>query len=138
MKEILESYTIELLEALKTGANFVIGEMPKVAEELLKYSAAEAIVMIVLFGGLSLGSIIISVIVLKHLLKLQAKYNATDWNDPSDSIEMFCYILAGSIVLSVILFIVAACTVPSYTLELIKIQTAPRLFLLEYLKGFIK
>lgn len=48
MNEIINGYLVELMESLKNGANFIIGELPAFAHEIVAWGIASSIISIVL------------------------------------------------------------------------------------------
>lgn len=120
MGKSLEQYAERLLEALESGADWMVGELPAIAQEVLRYHywyyILGAIVSVVWL------CIFVVTFVRAH------KYLSVD----SDSDPGWIYAI-GCIISFVFLSILSSTS----AVGLIKVTVAPRMFLIEWLRGFV-
>ncbi len=120
MNEMMESYAEKLLAALESGANWLEGEIPLLAQEVLTYYTWESIALIA--AGLALA------VACFWLARRAVNYEAKDrWDD---------WVLAwggGSAIAGIMSLVFLLVGVPQF----LKVTVAPRLFLIEWLRGFV-
>lgn len=143
MNEVLLKYTTEFLEAIKAGAYAIGKELPVVAKQILMYKASFDIFWLCFLALLVAGAFTAAVLLWRAARRDIAKkdegwsaqysFPPTELNDVATGIAFQIAITIAAILL--VIFLVA---IPFVTLDLIKIKTAPDLYLLEYLKNFFR
>lgn len=107
LKPLVESLT----ELIKNGTNFVSGQVPEVAQQILAYHAWQSGL------GIVLGLAILLI-----------------WG----TVFYFCEHPEAKGMVSLIMVPIGSLVLIANTLTFIKIQVAPKVFLLEYLKAVLK
>lgn len=142
MNEVLVKYTTEFIEAIKAGAYAIGKELPVVAKQILEYKAAVDIFWMCFFALLLTGTLIAAVLLWRAAQRAIAKEDegrseytctSTGMDDIAAGIAFQGVLIVGGLIL--VIFLIA---IPFATIDLIKIKTAPELYLLEYLKNFLR
>ena len=115
MKEQLEQYLLEAVEALKTGAEWVGGEIPLLIQEIL------------IFNGVWAGVLVLIGLVGFTLVCVTVKRMYHEASEKRDDELLFLAIVVGVIggIITVVITLMNLHTV-------LQIVLAPRLYLLEY------
>ena len=142
MNEVLVKYATEFMEAIKAGAYAIGKELPVVAKQILTYKASLDIFWLCFLALLVAGAFTAAVLLWRAAQRDIAKkgegrssyaYSSTGLDDVATGIAFQIAITIAAILL--VIFLIA---IPFVTLDLIKIKTAPDLYLLEYLKNFLR
>ena len=112
LKPLIDS----LVKLIQNGVNFVKGQMPDVALQILEFKKREAIFELIFMTLLS------AVLSVGLLASVNHEWSVAIW------------VLGTALVVSVLCLVV--CLYGS-TLTLIQIKYAPKIFLLEYLRNFL-
>lgn len=128
MKELMEGYLIDLLETLKTGANFLIGELPAFAHEIIVWGIVS-----------NAFAISVSIVVLLIMLGFTKKqYKILTAENPIDIFDVpagWLLIVGGICVF--ISAIVTAVNVANGGSQLLKAIFTPRLYLIEQISKML-
>jgi hypothetical protein len=120
-EETLNDVTRKLLEYAESAETFAQAEIPKYIEELLNY------MVIANAFDIALMSVIVFTALIAFIAVL-LKYDYLDDNHLAEPLLCVSGIfLVSSIVISI-------CIVPNSAKEIFKIKTAPRVFIIDYLK----
>ena len=125
MNDKLEKALIEILETVTTSTgkavDFLSGEIPEVAEQILNFHFYESIVMLI--GNILLFFVGVSVpFVVYKLIK-------------NNEGEMFFMVFT---LFDLIILIPSSINIMKSVLKIIKISVAPKLYLIEYVSALIK
>ncbi len=119
MSEILAEHAAKAMAWLESGAAWIAGEIPVYVEEVLRWSAARNTVLMCVYGFLAVLGLFLIIIGLRAAVK-----DSLD----DQSVVMICIgILMEFFSIGVIY----------HMLELIKINVAPRVYMIEYLSDLI-
>ena len=122
MKATIEAAIRELLSAVQTGADFAKEQIPLILQEKLTYDLYKALFSIAFWLLLGVAAYIWCAFWVK---RAKAEYN--------DSAGY--YLLAGIPI--TIAAIIALIVIPDCVLTVLQISIAPRLYLLEWLRGLV-
>ena len=118
MDEQIKSIALQLLEQVKQGTDFIIGQLPDAANQIIVFKFWESTFWLCFCVFLSIVFLVLGI------LSWKAEDNISG-------------AMGGWAFLGFILFIAAALTffigVACYIPEMIKLKTAPKLYLIEYL-----
>lgn len=135
MNEILQSYLTQFLDTVKAGTNFIVGELPKVAQEILAFNLQTDIFYICLMTILTAIFIIVSIISNSFFKKWKKEDRDRLFSDDNC---FWWWIRGVAFVIAIIMLIITLVVIPCCLYDIIKINTAPRLYLIDFVKNFIK
>lgn len=123
--ETLKPLVDSLINLIQNGVNFVKGQIPDVAQQILHFKAAEA--WVDLFFPLIVVAVFAALVYFFLKKCKEADYNSEGWG--------ICAILTtiGLGISTIVAFVASYNSI----ITLIEINYAPKLFLLEYLKAFL-
>jgi len=116
-KETLDSFVGEMTNLLKTAKDFTVEQVPQVAKEILRYNAA-----------LDMMWIVVGMVGLFLSYKF---YKFTKKLCKTEQYEILYVVVGCTSIISVITTLASAA-------DLLKIELAPRVFLLEYLARLVQ
>jgi succinate dehydrogenase hydrophobic anchor subunit len=125
MEKTLKPLIDGLITLIQNGVDFVKGQIPDVAMQILRFKMAEAWLQLILSDILALLSIILFIFFAKRGSK----------NHPDE--DMYEALQCIFCVVSVITIVIAIINTYSGLYTILEIYYAPKLFLLEYLKSFL-
>lgn len=128
MNEIISGYLTDLLEMAKTGANFIIGELPAFASEIIKWGIASNVISFILCWFAFLACVLI----MRESHKIVKTHDEMDYAEyPAWWVWVFS--CAGVALSGLIAFIVTCVS----AFEIFKAIFAPRLYLIEQIGKLI-
>ena len=127
-EEILNKFAQKALSYLESAEAFTAKELPLYVKELLEFKFYESAISL---GGsvFIAGIMLLAALVLGVICKREARKNL---NTRSEEVMAF----AGAFAFCFLLFaFIPLVTAKDEVVELIKIKTAPRVYLIDYIKG---
>lgn len=127
LTEVLSKYTAEFFEFVKAGANAVGQQVPLYVDELIKFEIIKNSFYVV---GL-LACIIITAILTYKLVTLGWKMvkECNDFGYPVMIVTSFVGVLGTAMMLTIF---------SEYSIKLIKVSVAPRVYIVEQIQEIIK
>lgn len=126
MEKTLKPLVDSLINLIQNGVDFVKGQIPDVAQQILHFKAAEAWLDLV-FPWLVVGALVLAVKFFIARFRASERYGNEGW--------LVCLVVS-SIALAIAI-VVGFCASYDSIVTLIKINYAPKVFLLEYLKALL-
>lgn len=118
MDEQIKSIALQLLEQVKQGADFIIGQLPDIANQIIVFKFWESTFWLCFCVFLSLAFIVLGILCWK------AEDSVSSAQGGWATLGMLFFVAAAAA------FVLgAACYIP----DMIKLKTAPKLYLIEYL-----
>ena len=124
---VLKPLINELVKLVKAGTNLAKQELPVVAKEILRFYFWASFIWVVTGLVLILAGLFCHIHAIPAVVETAVRHYHDADNDPS----------CGWIFGAVIGYLVGVAIVIINMIDIVKIKAAPRLFLLEYLKGFL-
>jgi hypothetical protein len=124
--KVLKPLVTELVNLLKKGVNLAKDELPVIANQILAFYFWASVIWVVAGVVLMLAGLFCHVHAIPYVIEGSRRGFRED--DPS------CMWVIGAVVA----YLAGAALVISNSIDIVKIKAAPRLFLLEYLKGFLE
>ena len=118
MDEQIKSIALQLLEQVKQGTDFIIGQLPDVANQIIIFKFWESTFWLCFCVFLSIVFLVLGILSWKAEDKISSATGG--W-----AFMGFVLFIAAALTF----FIGVACYIP----EMIKLKTAPKLYLIEYL-----
>lgn len=128
MNEIISGYLVDLLEMVKTGASFIVGELPAFAHEIIVWGIASNIVSFVLCWL----AVVILALVMRGSHKIVKTHDEEDYGEYTA-----WWVWAVSCISTGIAGIFAFITTCCSALEIFKAIFAPRLYLIEQISNML-
>lgn len=131
MNEILQGYLVELLEMIKGGVDFATGQLPLIAEEIVKWGVIKNIITCV---GLVLASCIL-LFITKELGKRakNARKQTCAWDDRTPEEYTHVSFVALTVICCIISFFVILFSLTNIFMAL----CTPRLYLIQELTKMV-
>lgn len=127
--KVLKPLVDELVKLIKKGVNLAKDELPVIAKQILAFYFWSSVVWVVVGVVLLLTGVFCHL----HALIPVVPDTVRHWRDADNSDGGSWLWILGAVVT----YLAGTLITVSNTIDIIKIKVAPRLFLLEYLKGFL-
>lgn len=113
-KEVINGFVQQMSDILKNAKDFTVSQMPEVCKEILKYNFLEA----VFYVAVGVLVLVLSCFVAKFINGQHKKDPDGDWQWMHS--------------VTIVLIVVGVLFLTSNGLDIVKIELAPRLYLIEY------